>query len=192
MSTDTPSGGPLLIAEDEPGLRELYDLWLGDRMELRLAADGAEAIDSFDDSVQAALLDRQLPEASGEEILQAIRAESSCPVGMISADVPSVDILSMPLDTYVCKPIDRETATRTVDQLLAMRSFDCAVREYFALSAKLRTLRSEAAVFGIESDPAYQAAEERVAELSDRAADAMAALEDPNPALSSLLNEFIR
>jgi len=192
MSTDTSAGGPLLIAEDEPGLRELYDFWLGDRLELRLAADGTEAIEWFDDQVQAALLDRQLPGACGTEILQEIRAESLCPVGIISADAPSVDILSMPIDTYVRKPIDRETVTRTVDQLLAVQSFDCAVREYFALSAKLRTLRSEASGLAIASNPAYQAAEERVGALSDQAAEAMASLEDPSPALTSLLTEFTR
>ncbi|MGM0604465.1 MAG: response regulator [Halobacteriota archaeon] len=192
LADSSPPAGTILVAEDEPELRQLYEIWLRDRWAVRLASDGQEAFERFDEEVSAAILDQRMPKASGQEVADRIRDESTCPIAMISADVPSVSILFSPLDAYLCKPVTRETVSRTVDRLVALGTFDACVREYFALTSKLQTLRSEAGISAIEREPEYQRAKERVETLSTHAGEAIAELDDPNPALESLVREFTR
>lgn len=181
----------VLIAEDEPDLRQLYEIWLGDRWTLRLAADGKEAIDAFDGNVSIALLDRRLPRADGEVVARHIRDRSSCPIAMVSAGVPSTNILSLPLDAYLCKPVARDELDRLVEQLYALRDLDERVREYFALTAKLATLLSEASIVELESDEEFRRACDRIDELSDYE-EVLDAMEELNPAHEALLRQFTR
>jgi len=54
----------VLAADDDGAVRELYACWLGDH-DLRLAADGWEATEAFDPSVDVVCVDREMPGPSG-------------------------------------------------------------------------------------------------------------------------------
>ncbi|NUE01767.1 response regulator [Halorubraceae archaeon YAN] len=192
LADSTPPSGTILVAEDEPGLRELYRIWLGNKWNVRLASDGEEAIKKFDSDISAVLLDKRMPHVDGTDVATEIRAQSPCPIAMISADVPTTDILSGPLDAYLCKPVTSETVSIAVDRLLALRTFNSCVREYFALSMKLQAIEQECGPLPHENDPTYQEAKDRVASLSAHVSELIDDADDPSPEISALLHEFTR
>jgi two-component system, OmpR family, response regulator VicR len=76
--------------------------------DVRVAADGNEAIEAFDETrYDAVLLDLILPGVSGEDVLRHIRDQSDVPVIIISAkdtDVEKAINLGMGADDYLSKP----------------------------------------------------------------------------------------
>lgn len=110
----------VLLVEDHVALAGLYESWLADDCEVRVAHDCETAYDALDDAVEVALLDRQLPDGSGDEVLNEIRArELDCRVSMVSAIDADQDVDGLDFDTYLQKPITRGELRETVERLLA-------------------------------------------------------------------------
>lgn len=125
----------VLVVEDNPEIRELYEVTLGDRWRLRFATGEAEALDALDDSVAVALLDRELGDGSGDEVLAAIRErEMDCRVAMVTGIAPDADVVDMGFDEYLVKPVGLERLRATISGLLLRSTDDERVREYFALA----------------------------------------------------------
>jgi DNA-binding response OmpR family regulator len=61
---------------------------------------------------------------------------------MITAVEPDVDIVDMPFDDYMVKPITREQLQSVVEVLLSRLTFDDRTQEFFALASKKATLES--------------------------------------------------
>jgi len=51
----------ILIVDDEPGCRETLSLLLGTDHDVETAADGREALEELDGTVDIVLLDREMP-----------------------------------------------------------------------------------------------------------------------------------
>ncbi|GGL54092.1 HalX domain-containing protein [Halocalculus aciditolerans] len=161
--TDKPT---VLVVEDEVELAELYATWLQQAYEVRTANTAADALDQFDDEVDVVLLDRRLPEMSGDEFLERIRERGfDTPVAMVSAVDPDFDILEMGFDAYLVKPVTRDDLDDVVDRLLARRLYDDEVSEYFSLAAKRAALESEKSTRELESNDAYIELCERLDDL---------------------------
>lgn len=115
-STETQSSLPLrlLIIDDEAAIRESLQLLLEmEGFEIATASDGAEGLRSMEASVyDLVLLDLALPDQSGFEILQAIRARhSDLPVIMITAygTVQNVvEAMHFGANNFIQKPWDNE------------------------------------------------------------------------------------
>lgn len=122
-----PAQRPLaLVADDEPGLREILRLMLG-RMGLdcRLAADGDEAVQLFDGERQAfslAILDITMPGRTGIEVLSHVRARApALPVLLISGyDDPAglAGLLPDPTRAFLHKPFTLDRLRNAVRSLL--------------------------------------------------------------------------
>ncbi|WP_136588934.1 response regulator transcription factor [Salinigranum halophilum] len=141
----TDSDGPpvVLVADDEAELAELYAHWLTDEYEVRVATGGEEALELATDDVDVALLDRRMPMMTGDEVLAALRERGiNCRVAMITAVEPDVDIVDMPFDDYLVKPVTREELHSVVSVLLSRAAFDSRTQEFFALASKKATLES--------------------------------------------------
>lgn len=183
----------VLIADDEPGLAELYGAWLTPDWNVRLARTGAEALSKFDDEVDVVMVDQQMPQMNGDEVAHHIRTSgSSCSIGMVTSVEPRITILDWPLDEYVQKPVVRSCFRNTVEQLALRTKFDACVREYFGLGSKLRTLRATTDEDALRRSEAYRVAVRRLEELHDDAEAAVSRLDDPAPVLVDLLNAFGR
>lgn len=183
----------VLIADDEPGLVELYGAWLTPDWNVRLARTGVEALSKFDDEVDVVIVDQQMPQMNGDEVAHHIRTSgSSCSIGMVTSVEPRISILDWPLDEYVQKPIVRSSFRTTVEQLAIRAEFEACVREYFGLGSKLRTLRATTDEDKLRRTEAYNRAVRRLEELHDDAEAAVRRLDDPAPVLVDLLNEFGR
>lgn len=163
MSADPPL---VLVVEDERDLADLYATWLRDEYRVRVAYGGREAIEKLDGEVDIALLDRRMPDLSGDETLEAVREEGvECRVAMVTAVEPDFDIVEMGFDDYLVKPVSREALEETVENLLLRDTYDEGIQELFALASKKALLESEKDPATLSTNEEYQELSERVAEL---------------------------
>jgi len=133
----------VLVVDDESDVADAYAAQLQARYDVATAYGGQAAVDSLDDSVDVVLLDRRMPGVSGDDVLDYIREEGlDCRVAMVTAVDPDFDIIGMPFDDYVIKPVSRDELFETIDRLLDVSAYHSKLREFYALSAKHATLLS--------------------------------------------------
>lgn len=152
-----PDAPVVLIIEDEPDLANRYAEWLNDAYTVRTANDGETAFWHFDTSVDVVLLDRQLPDMSGEELLGQLKESNvECQFAMLTGVEPEVGVLKLDIDEYVQKPIEREDLRELVGRLEERSAVEGAVSSYLSLLSKKRALEAEYGDADPESDPRYQ------------------------------------
>ena len=98
----------VLVVDDEEEVAEVFSLWLRDVYETRVATGGEAALEAVD-GVDLVLLDRRMPDLSGDETLARMRERGyDGPVAMVTAVDPDFDIVEMAFDDYLVKPISKE------------------------------------------------------------------------------------
>ena len=180
MSEPGPRDGvdppTVLVVDDDEQLLELYRLHLEDRYRVRTAGSGAEALERLDDAVDLVVLDRRMPEMTGDEVLAALRDRGfDGPVTMVTAVNPGTDIVDMPFDDYLVKPVAREELTNLIASLLRRASYEEGIREYFAAASKKAVLETELAPSELATDEEYRRLVDRLAALER---DARVAVDD--------------
>lgn len=160
----------VLVVDDERDIADLYSTWLGATHEVRTATNGPEALELVDESVDVVFLDRQMPEMSGDEVLDTIADRDADPaVVMVTAVDPDFDIVEMPFDDYLTKPVSCDDLLDTASEMLARTSYDAEVQEYFAMASKKATLETQKNEPQLEASEEYRAVSDRVAELRETA-----------------------
>jgi len=133
----------VLLVDDEPDLLEVYDLWLDGSCEVRTAGDGEEALAAVDEAVDVVFLDRRMPGMSGDEVVEEVRARGYDPqVAMLTAVDPAADIVDLPFDDYLTKPVSQTELESVIDVLLQRAEYDERSRELFALASKRAALEA--------------------------------------------------
>lgn len=169
----------VLVVDDEESVAEVFELWLADEYDVRVATSGEDAMAELDEDVDVVLLDRRMPGLSGDEVLLRIREQgSSARVAMVTAVDPDLDILSMEFDDYLTKPIAKEELHETVERLLELADFDDRSQEHFALAQKLATIESELPESELEASEEYLALRTRLDDLRDEIDDLFAGMDD--------------
>jgi len=167
--SDTPP--VVLVVEDESDVAETYRRWLRSSYDVRVAPDGAAALGELDEMVDVVLLDRMMPEMSGEAVLREIRDRGiDCRVAMVSAVDPDFDIVEMGFDAYVTKPPERDELLETIDRLLDRAEVDEDLQEYYSLVARQSAIEAEKTEAELEASTEYAELVERV-ERSREAVD---------------------
>ncbi len=164
------SGPPVdvLIVEDEPQVAELYTSWLDDRYRVSVADGGEAALAAWDAEVDVVLLDRRMPDVSGDEVLAALRERGAeCPVAIVTAVDPSVDIVEMGFDEYLVKPVDREDLVETIERLLDRTKYRDGLQEYFANVSKRSVLEKHVTDAELRQSEAYERLQRRIEEIED-------------------------
>jgi predicted DNA binding protein/CheY-like chemotaxis protein len=134
--TPPPDQPTVLVVDDDRALADTCEYWLREEYDVRVAYGGTQALERVDDSVDVVLLDRRMPDVSGDDVLEEIDARGlDCRVAMMTAVAPDTDIVEMPFDEYLVKPVDEESVTEAVEELLVRAEFDDRIREYFALAS---------------------------------------------------------
>ncbi len=178
----------VLVVDDEQDIADLYATWLGMEHDVRKAYGGEEALDKVDADVDIVFLDRQMPTFSGDEVLEAIRERGlDARVVMVTAVDPDFDIVEMPFDDYLTKPVMREDLDRAVETMMERDGYDDTLREYFALTSKKATLEAEKTPSELQDNDEYREMVERVEELEGEADEAVSGFDDD---YESLFKEF--
>ena len=148
MSADGSGGEPqLLMVDDEKEVADAYALRLRDVGTVAVAYSGAEALEyveaADEPTPDVVLLDRHMPGLSGDEVLSDIREQSTqTRVVMVTAIDPELDILDLPFDDYLCKPVDRADVHTVVEQQCEILAYQL-LGEYFEAASKREVLRAE-------------------------------------------------
>ena len=113
----------ILVVDDDPNISRLEQLYLEkEGYEVKVAADGNEAIESFRKlPPDLVLLDVMLPGTDGYEVLKAIRKSGSIPVIMVTAKGETFDkvlCLELGADDYIVKPFDGKEMIARVKAVL--------------------------------------------------------------------------
>lgn len=156
----------VVVVEDEERLAELYAMWLRGPFEVSVAHDRETATDLLDGTVDVALLDRNLPDGSGDDLLDTITERGlDCAVAMVTAVSPDFDIIELGFDEYLCKPTSEPELVDTVERLVAQRHYQPAVDELYALSRKRALLESRYSASELRASDEYAALADRIEEL---------------------------
>lgn len=139
-----PHQATVLVVEDERDLADTYALWLQNSYAVKTAYDGRSALDHLDETIDVALLDRRMPDLSGNEVLATIRDQNlECQVAMVTAVDPDFDIANMEFDAYLVKPIGKAELEDLVERLLARSQYDDRIQELYTLATKKAMLDAE-------------------------------------------------
>jgi len=162
----------LLVVDDEKEVADVYALKLEREYDVRVAYGGEEALEKTDEDVDVVLLDRRMPDLSGDEVLTELRERGlDCSVIMITAVDPDFDILDMDFDDYLCKPVESDDLVNAVEQQLSAQEYDSRLAEYYEVTSKLALLEAEKTPQELEDN-------ETVAELRERAEQLESEMDD--------------
>ena len=177
----------VLVVDDEKEVADVYALRLRDQYDTATAYGGDEALDVIDGSVDVVLLDRRMPDVSGDDVLKRIRERGlDCRVIMITAVDPGFDILDMPFDDYLCKPVDKADLEEAIDQQLAASRYDDRLSEYMNVSSKLALLEAEKPPTELEENSEVRELRERAERLRDELDDALEQFDDIDHAFKDI------
>ncbi|EMA06631.1 Response regulator receiver domain-containing protein [Haloarcula vallismortis] len=169
----------VLVVDDEQDIADLYSTWLLTAHDVRTAHSGSEALQLVDASVDVVFLDRQMPDMSGDEVLDTIAERGIDPtVVMVTAVDPDFDIVEMPFDEYLTKPVSRADLLDTVSEMLVRTTYDSQVQEYFAVASKKATLETQKTRPKLEASDEYQTVNEQFHELRERVDATAAEIDD--------------
>lgn len=159
----------ILVVDDERELADLYAMWVSEDYEVVTAYDGRTALEQLSESIDVVLLDRHMPDITGDRVLEEIRAAGyDCWVIMVTAVDPGLDIVELDLDDYVTKPVTRAQLTRIIENLRVQSRYgDGDRRELESLSNKMETLEDEHSVEELTETEGYQRLESELKDLSD-------------------------
>lgn len=133
--------GTVLVVDDEAAIADGYTALLTDRYAVRTAYSGEQALEKLDEDVDVVLLDRDMPDYSGDEVVGFIRERDlPCRVALVTGVEPSIDLIDLGFDEYLLKPATREKLHRCVEMLLLRSTYSSQIREYFSLVSKRAVL----------------------------------------------------
>jgi len=173
-------GSPVvLVVDDNRAIANTYTAFLSDEYDVRTAYDGKEALDELDETVDVVLLDRRMPEVSGDAVLEEIESRQlDCRVVMLTAVDPDFDIIDMGFDEYLVKPIEREELNEVVEEMLERATYDDDFRRFLALVSKKATLETEKSSAELEASDEYAQIKRRLADRRDQVGVDMSDLEE--------------
>lgn len=179
----------VLVVEDAVDLAELYAEWIDGLYNVRVAHNGVRALELLDDQVDIVLLDRRMPNLSGDEALGEIRKrELDCQVAMVTAVAPDFDVLEMEFDYYLTKPVSKDDLSETIDDLLSRANYHDRVQRYYSLAARSAALEAEKTEATLKESIEYAELQAELTELRDQLNEEMT---DMTPRdLNALFRDF--
>jgi len=175
---ESGSGATVLVVDDEAEVTDGYALKLRKRYDVETAYGGEEALSVVDDGVDVVLLDRRMPRRSGDEVLREIRdRELPCRVIMLTAIDPDFDVVGMPFDDYLCKPVADDDLYGAIESQLRIGAYE-HLGEYFRLAAKRAILEARLPESRLDDHTEFADLDERAERLRSTLADRIEGFED--------------
>ncbi len=156
----------VLIVDDEERVAETYKIRLRDDYAVDIATGGREALEMVDDGYDVVLLDRRMPDVSGDEVLEEIRDRGlSCKVVMVTAVDPDVTLVEMDCDDYIVKPVAKNELHEAIDRALRIATYGERRQELGAKKLKRNVLEVEMHEEELQQSDQYQALEAEIEAL---------------------------
>ncbi|WP_455448059.1 response regulator transcription factor [Natrinema thermotolerans] len=175
----------VLMVDDEKKVADAYALRLEDVADVTVAYGGEEALAVVDEQPvpDVVLLDRHMPGLSGDEVLDRLRERDlETRVVMVTAIDPGLDIVDMPFDDYLSKPVERDDLRAAIDQQCQVLAYEL-LGEYFRLESTRAVIDAELPADEIERDDRLADLEARRAAIEERVLGLL-------PDAEELLTEF--
>jgi DNA-binding response OmpR family regulator len=176
----SPSDAPIvLVVDDEPDVADAYAAQLGERYTVRTAYSGQDALEMIDGEVSVVLLDRRMPGLSGDGVLERIRGDGiDARIAMVTAVDPDFDIIEMPFDDYLTKPVSREDLFTTVERLLTCAKYESQFQEFYALTNKIATLRANKSEGDLQNSEEFERLQQKRQHIRGQLDDTIAEFDD--------------
>jgi two-component system chemotaxis response regulator CheY len=123
----------VLAVDDSETMRMLVKMALGNNHEVRLAGDGEEGLNKFNDgsSVDMIITDINLPKIDGFEMVRAIRAKNQ-DIPILALTTESCDAMrkrgeEAGVDGWVTKPLKPQQFADVVARMLEMNAMSAAL-----------------------------------------------------------------
>lgn len=140
MTDDTS----VLVVDDEEDVADSYADAIDRQYDVTTACSGEEALEKIGGAIDVVLLDRRMPEMSGDEVLAELRDRGQdSRIVMVTAVDPDVDIISMDFDEYLVKPVTPGQLNETIEKVLLRNELLEQIHKMFSLSSRLATLESK-------------------------------------------------
>jgi len=160
----------VLMVDDEKEVADAYALRLEGVADVTVAYGGTEALETLErrSPPDVVLLDRHMPGTSGDDVLEAIRERDlRTRVIMITAVDPGLDIVDLPFDDYLCKPVERSDLRAAIDQQCQILAYEL-LGEYFEVASKRAVIAAEVPVSERDDDTEFTALGESATRLKSR------------------------
>jgi DNA-binding response OmpR family regulator len=160
----------VLIVDDEKQVADAYALRLRGECTVDTAYGGQEALSAIEDeAVDILLLDRHMPDVSGDEVLTQLDEHGfEGRIVMVTAIDPEFDILELPFDDYLCKPIDREDIRSVVDQQRRILAYQ-TLGKFFSAKSTETVIAAQTTPEQRDNHEQFEAVRKRATRLERRA-----------------------
>lgn len=147
----------ILIVDDDESIAGLYREYLNDQYDTVVATSGQEALDKLDKTVDIVLLDRRMPELTGDKVAGRIREQPvDQKIVFITAVDPDFDLLHLEFDTYVVKPVTAAELNDVVDCMIDRIELEIRLRDLLRLASRLSALEHKLDIDELEQSDQYQ------------------------------------
>lgn len=164
MPNSTPA--TILVVDDDQDVADLYADWLGATYDVQTVYGGETALEQLDETVDIVLLDRRMPDLSGDDVISIIRERGlSCRVALVTSIEPDLDILELGFDDYLQKPVTETTLHELVETLLTRLHYSDRLREYAALLSKQATLQADTESAELLNSPEFERLQTQIDEV---------------------------
>lgn len=160
----------VLLADDDKEVADAYALRLKGMADVKIAYSGKEALEITNpaDPPDVVLLDRHMPNLSGDEVLAELHGmEIHTRVIMVTAIDPGLGILDLPFDEYLCKPVEREDVRAAVTHQCEVLAYEL-LGEYFQLESKRAVIEAELPSDQLDESDAFRTVDEQIDTLETR------------------------
>jgi DNA-binding response OmpR family regulator len=134
----------ILIIEDERETADLYNRYLNDEYKTEIATSGKQALSKLSVDTDLLLLDLNLPQMGGQEILKRInndKVENSNPkVIVITTRKPPGEVIRKDIDKYKIKPVYQDELLNVIEEIALQNKFHHISRILFQKQSKLNAL----------------------------------------------------
>lgn len=169
----TEEGKTILIVDDEEMVAESYELYLQDDYETIVELSGGAALMELDQrKVDLVLIDRRMPGMSGDVVVEHIEKwEMDFQVIMVTAVDPDIDIIDMPCDGYLTKPVSEDELHEAVERAFLIDHYEDLISEYNQLSEKYEVLTSEFSTRELSNKKRFEELKDRMEAMEAEIAD---------------------
>lgn len=165
-SSSSNGKGSVLVVDDEPQLAGMHAMMLEQEYEVMTAVSADEALEILTSDTDVVLIDRRMPGMSGDELARRIRAMGNeTRIAMITAVNPDIDVLDVPFDAYIIKPVRKRDLLDIVDHLYHRQRYSAQVQELLTISTRLAAIETSLPEQELQSIEEYSYLRDRRDEL---------------------------